>query len=583
MPKQAEVPGWNVGIEFLPDETLFSWCSRYHRLAANGLDRTTCMQLFGHPRIGSAHDFPARLAALVVRSHGSVGTAAELIRERTVLPFYLPFKPRSLGREAEAALESDGIGHLKYRLGLLTSGLGAAHPLKVCPSCNESYFADHGWFYWHRVHQLPGVWLCPDHGTPLRISHLRSQQRARFAWALPLPESFIPVIGVESLAPEAPQIGWLMKLARLSFSLVGVEPGRVDDPVRIAEAVRERMTKLGMTHSGGSVRWSAAMASLNLLTESLAVLPELSHQADQGLLKTQLLRLLSGRALTHPLRYLVWIATWFDDLGDFLEAYEKPELATPYCGDYAQPPLASSCVGGPDQARAQVLMAVCRGEISVTDGARRAGVAYATMAVWSSQEAFTPPRRPKKVDSRCWNHAIGMLRDGADKEEVATACQVSVVTVTRILRTVAGLQDLWHRVRYEQRQATARQTWSQVANLRDYVGIQAIRRLSPAAYAWLYRNDRDWLRASLNHIPKRVTANHATTRIENADVRMAAALEKLALTRNVASSLCAWTELNRALPAVLKVVRSPANWPRTVKVLASILNCRSPQTSKMLI
>jgi len=131
----------------LPDETLFSWCSRYHRLAANGLDRTTCLQLFGHVRIGSAHDFPGRIDALVARSKGSLGSAEQVIRDRTLLPFYWPFKPSDLARQSVAAMRGNGIAHLKYRLGLLTSGLGAAHPLKSCPECMQADLEGHGWAY----------------------------------------------------------------------------------------------------------------------------------------------------------------------------------------------------------------------------------------------------------------------------------------------------------------------------------------------------------------------------------------------------------------------------------------------------
>lgn len=84
-------------------------------------------------------------------------------------------------------MRGNGIAHLKYRLGLLTSGLGAAHPLKSCPECMQADLEGHGWAYWRRAHQLPGVWVCPSHGIPLQVSHLKLDQVARFAWTLPLP------------------------------------------------------------------------------------------------------------------------------------------------------------------------------------------------------------------------------------------------------------------------------------------------------------------------------------------------------------------------------------------------------------
>uniref|UniRef100_UPI00155DC829 TniQ family protein n=1 Tax=Chromobacterium subtsugae TaxID=251747 RepID=UPI00155DC829 len=159
MIRQTEFAGVSLWQDPLPDETLFSWCSRYHRLAVNGADRNTCMLLFSHYRTGSAHDFPARVAVLADRLQGALGSATEIIRQRTLLPFYLPFRSKLLGLQAEQAMCGQGIGHLKFRLGLLTSGLGAAHPLKACPVCMTEDLALHGWAYWRRCHQLPGVWL----------------------------------------------------------------------------------------------------------------------------------------------------------------------------------------------------------------------------------------------------------------------------------------------------------------------------------------------------------------------------------------------------------------------------------------
>ncbi|WP_162057217.1 TnsD family Tn7-like transposition protein [Undibacterium sp. KW1] len=566
---QTDFPNFTVGLDPLPDETLFSWCSRFHRLAANGQDKNTCLQLFGDTRIGSAHDFPARIAVLVTRSHGCLGTASEIIRDRTLLPFYLPFKSIEVGNEAVSALCGPGIGHLKFRLGLLTSGVGAAHPLKACPQCICSDLDRHGWAYWRRSHQLPSVWLCPEHLIPLRASSLKLLQVARFAWVLPTQANCAPLAGLEDRRLSKHETAWLLKLSQLSNELLNCPSGSFADPVRIAEVFRIRLCSLGLTYASGRVRWPIVQVSLEKLVSNLACLPAINHEADLHLLRTQFLRILSGRGMTHPLRYLIWISTWFNDLSHFKTEYDKLAGYINHCED--ELPAPNKPMRGPTREQMEIIAMLCTGQLSLSAAALRAGVAYATMAAWASKESFEVLRRPKKLSATLWNQAVAMLRAGADKSDVGGQCQVSVVTVTRILRTVPGLQEHWHSVRYKQRGDIARRAWSNLLPLRKYMGIKALRCLEPSAYAWLYRNDRVWLQASLAGTCKIKITNHAARRIENADERMAVFLKKLTLSRESSTSVWRLDELKRAFPRIEKVIRYPERWPLTVKALAFVL------------
>lgn len=577
MSKQSEFAGFAQGLEPLPDETLFSWCSRYHRLAANGNDRTTSIQLFGHHRTGTAHDFPARLNVLTARLHGALGTAADIIGQRTLLPFYLPFRSPLLSREAQQALCGYGIGHIKYRLGLLTSGLGAAHPLKSCPACTTFDLNQSGWAYWRRVHQLPGVWLCPLHRTPLHVSKVKLDQVARFSWVLPTRASCEPIACLNGPSTDG-QTDWLLKLGALCASALDCAPGCFDDPVRIGLTFKHRLAALGLARSMGHVRWLLVEPVLDQIAMHLAGLPELCHQADAALLRSQFLRLLSGRALTHPLRYLVWIAAWFDDLDGFQRTYASTEVAAMQ----VIPTVSKSVTSRHELSTQQqeVLHQAVAGCITLTAAARMAEVDYATIAAWVSRQAVLPPRRPKKLTSAMWELLVSELRNGADKKVLALSFKVSIVTVTRVLRTVPGLQDHWHVVRHEHRRANARDAWGCVTGMQAYVGIKALRRLQPAAYAWLYRNDREWLNACSLDVPAHAPSNHADKRIENADERMAKALKNLT-ARRPDSDFWTLDALKRSVPRIEKAVQSPERWPQTVKTLAFILTFYPTKGSRL--
>lgn len=564
--EQGDLP---VCLAPLPDETLFSWCSRYHRLTANGLDKNTSVQLFGDARAGLAHDFPCRLTALAERGFGILGPAQVIMQRMTLLPFYLPFKSKALGDVAETALFGDGISHLKYRLGLLTSGLGAAHPLKACPACVAGDLSSHGWPYWRRSHQLPGVWICVQHQMSLTVYPPRAKQLFRSVWALPVIDERASLNISDQLLPTSREAKWLSKLSRLSTDLLCYEAGRFADAAQVAYTIRGRLAALHMTHGSGRIQWPKIRSYLDDLAVWSIKLPGLNHQASSDLLAVQLQRILSGRAASHPLRNLVWISLWFENLAEFQGEYDNAQKWAK-CDDESFPKLPVQF--GLQSKHAELLTAVATGEISMTAAARYAGVSYSTVAAWAAKLHIPSPRRPKKLLVPKWEIAVSMLQAGASKVEVADVCESSIGTVTRIIRTVPGLQDKWHEVLHEQRRSAARQSWSYIAHLRSYIGIAALRKLEPAAYAWLYRNDREWLRHSCESVSKEVGSNHAPRRIANADLRMAAALQVAAEAWLSSSGARSLDEISRSLPGLRKAIANPGQWPSTIKTLSSVLS-----------
>lgn len=148
--------------QWLPDETFYSLACRYHRLSCNSSAKATLGQLFGEPLQGYQHDFPSGLDAFARRSDGTLGTAAQIIRHRTVLPFYLPTRKRPQAEEIIATFEAGNISSLKYKLGILTSRFRAHHPLKACTECMQEDLANYSVRYWHLSHQFPGVCSMPS-------------------------------------------------------------------------------------------------------------------------------------------------------------------------------------------------------------------------------------------------------------------------------------------------------------------------------------------------------------------------------------------------------------------------------------
>ncbi|NMM14163.1 MAG: hypothetical protein HHJ17_11585 [Rhodoferax sp.] len=567
---------------WLPDETLFSWCSRYHRLTANGLGRSTCQQLFGHRRIGSAHDLPGRVDDLVDRIGGRLGSADEIILDHTLLRFYLPFRGLRVANDAISAMRGPGIGSLKYRLGLLTSSWGAEHPLKACSACMTEDRRVHGVAYWHREQQLPGVWTCAQHGLHLLSSSMKIHQVARFDWVLPgfselqdQHRSLSTVIGAErSLEP-------LKRLAAWSNAMVSEPAGRFDDPVRLSKTFRARLIVLGWASSSGRVRWGPLLEDGLRHLRIFAEIWTRADLANRSLLYSQLTHLLGARALTHPLRYLLWIDWLFGNWTDFALGYDQ-------CEARQEPPDQEHTVQvkrpAVDPRRVQALVQLRGGSISATAVARELNVDPTTVAVWAAREDIAPRRRPKLLKPPMLAALVDGLRQGLDKVLVAQSGRVSVVTVTKVLRTEPGLSDHWHRVRFEQRQKAKRQEWLTLQSHAGGLGVLSLRKLAPAAYAWLYRNDAEWLRDQVAVLegPK-WSGNHAKVRHDHRDISRSLAVQRIALALNLQqpSHRMTMRDLLCALPELHTVVRRLDRWPRTVAALqAALVGNGTPNTDQ---
>lgn len=181
---QADLFSESIGLDWLPDETVHSWASRYHRISGNARSQTTAVRLFGGRFCGFLHDAPAGIAHFARVNRGSLGSAHTILLSHTVLPFHLLFRPARLAPRAMVALSSTRIGLVRTWFQLTASRIGPTRHLKACRSCLETDQRDFGVAYWHLTHQLPGVCVCPMHGDELKIAPPRTGTE-RYQWYLP--------------------------------------------------------------------------------------------------------------------------------------------------------------------------------------------------------------------------------------------------------------------------------------------------------------------------------------------------------------------------------------------------------------
>lgn len=147
-----------------PDELLYSAAARYHYRSKYKKTAFTTRDLFNNDAYKIPVDLPSHIDNLIDRlPPGHSYTAGELIEKHTLYPFYAPFLPKERARTIRDYMRSSSKGGSIYALVGLLSFKIYLSGLRFCPACAAKDREIYGETYWHRPHQLPGVFVCAKH------------------------------------------------------------------------------------------------------------------------------------------------------------------------------------------------------------------------------------------------------------------------------------------------------------------------------------------------------------------------------------------------------------------------------------
>ncbi|MBH2018503.1 MAG: hypothetical protein I8H91_02855, partial [Burkholderiales bacterium] len=209
----------------------------------------------------------------------------------------------------------------------------------------------------------------------------------------------------------------------------------------------------------------------------------------------------------HPLKHLIIIDTLFGHWENFWTAYQSMTMNEPEPGRDEMPVLATPTNADRqtsqlnDERKAYFKTLLATPGISLKSAAVSSGITVGTALAWAADSGFSVRRRPKILKPALREALISQLRLGAEKVAAAKLAQVSVETVTRLLLTEPGLHSWWKEARSGRAQSDARSAWTKTIQTLPYLSSVEWRKLEPAAYAWLYRNDRAWLQQSIQARP----------------------------------------------------------------------------------
>lgn len=147
-----------------PDELLFSHLVRNIRntLSTNYVETST--QLFGIPNAELSIDLQTRVQFLFNAAYHLIEPSPiSVINKYTMLQWYHPFLTNTKREYAiQVMINGPGTG-LHAKLGINAGSSNAAPFPKICPLCFVENRREYGEAYFHRIHQIPDILICPYH------------------------------------------------------------------------------------------------------------------------------------------------------------------------------------------------------------------------------------------------------------------------------------------------------------------------------------------------------------------------------------------------------------------------------------
>jgi hypothetical protein len=164
-----------------PDEALYSIFARYHDALGYSSYSHTLLDLYGRSHLSVSLDFATHLDLLLKRISWTGLTQDQLISKHTSLPYYGFLLEPEVVQSAVVAGRVDQQANVDALVGLRTTRVLLPELFRCCRGCVEDDRKKFGSAYWHRVHQLPGVIVCPTHGLTLEHTLLyRHRRKSRY-------------------------------------------------------------------------------------------------------------------------------------------------------------------------------------------------------------------------------------------------------------------------------------------------------------------------------------------------------------------------------------------------------------------
>lgn len=285
-----------------PDELLYSVCARFNERMGLLPDSQVMLTLFGTQNIKAVIDVPSHLGNLVARlPHGHHCSVDRLIQNHTLFPIYAPF----LTAKRVQTIWEGMCGHRKqgvnFLLGISQSQITTHEQLIFCPSCVAEDRQQYGECYWHRVHQVPGIQVCPIHSVWLMQSDVAVHHQYSFIAA----EHAVRNLKSRLIHHSETEYDVHLSLARDAVWLLN-NPRQTSELSALRKRYQILLYQRGLATYTGHIHTNKLMSAFKRHF-SPKFLESLGCEFDSKIKRNWLARLVQANQTQHPVRHLLLI------------------------------------------------------------------------------------------------------------------------------------------------------------------------------------------------------------------------------------------------------------------------------------
>lgn len=583
-----------------PDELLYSVCARFaDRVQFKG-NSSVIRELFGSRNNVAIVDLPNHLEYLVtVLPTGHLYTEDQLIDKHTLLPFYSPFCPPERIALVRQNMKCGNSSQNHERLGILIRRI--PQWLQFCPLCVESDIEQFGEPYWHRLHQVPGVQVCPVHNVFLEQS-TASVRKERQSWEFISANKVIVATKPRSLMLTEPFHQILVNIARDVASLLS-QPNLSSSPNAVRNRYLYLLAKRGLATYRGHIYAKALISAFQNFYPT-QILDSLGCSLDSNSYQNWLFYIIRSplkkaqNTLHHLLliHFLGYTAPDFFQLPTEFHLFgESPWPCLNRASDHFQQLTIKEChikyyngrkpVGtfacpcgfvytrkGPDESASdkyKIGHLISYGDVwserlkelwldstvSILEIARQLGVTYRTV----------------KFHARA--NGLPLTRSESNLMLYLESRQLNADNNNKKIKLPTTLD-------------THRQKWLEARHLYPEASRTVLQDKFPVSYRWLKENDCEWFNAHLPD-PLRVSKQNVRQQVDwsSRDKELAQAVRKAALDFKNAPGRPIWltkTAITKKIGIRKLVSGNKAKLPLTIKVLDEVVETQEEYAMRRL-
>lgn len=495
----------NFFAEPYENELLYSAIARYHFYSKNTKFKETLVELFETPNVIPTVYFPSRLKQLCNQlPMGSIYNPEYLINNHTLLPVYRPFISAVTATEIIKDMKSGNGKGLYTKVGVVAGGICKKAGLSYCPQCAVEQKQRFGEPYFMCMHQVQGVIVCQIHGCLLKsyIEKFNDVSRIEF---IRMKYEFIDL---EAEYEKDTKIGAQLQKIAKSFCYLYNNSTPNWNQKKVHEHYLQYLKGKGLLTSNGNIKQTDLFHEFNTYYgEKLLTRLESEIDNDNEYNWLKVITRKPGRVV-HPLRHILFIQYLSNTIEEFFHYSIKktsPFGTGPwYClnpvADHFQCKVVNDCIITVDsKSRQPVGTFLCscgfkysrKGPDKCESDRYKIGRIKEFGAIWE-----------EKLINYLSQRSYG-IRELAKIMHCDQKTVVKFAERFKLRDKLAGNMTVLTKKSVHPKDNYAEVEKIYKDNIQDFIKenpecmITQVRAVLKKQYAWLYRNDKEWLKSAL--------------------------------------------------------------------------------------